>query len=207
MTLDWKFIFPIIELYRFIKWCQEFSVATNLQIWWIQYLSLFECIQKSNANKNESPHFLQLEQNWELVKTLLMTGLQVMKNMCCSFLHWELMETRPHNFASQNSNSFLRPCSHHSKIQKDDWCPFEKFHFLTRIDTNSGFGRDWDTLWKKSNNGTFRAVQVTQKISNSAHRVKKLSIWHFWPCTWNLTIFVVKYLHLKCYECAIRLFP
>ena len=37
-------------------------------------------------------------------------------------------------------------------------CPFEKIHFLTRIDTHSGFGRDWDTLWGKNHNGTFIAL-------------------------------------------------
>ena len=37
-------------------------------------------------------------------------------------------------------------------------CPFEKIIFLSRIDTNSGFGRDWDTFWKKFNNGIFIAL-------------------------------------------------
>ena len=39
-------------------------------------------------------------------------------------------------------------------------CPFEKITFLPRIDTNSGFGRNWDTLWKKFNNGTFITLQM-----------------------------------------------
>ena len=39
-------------------------------------------------------------------------------------------------------------------------CPFEKIHFLPKIDTNSGFWRDWDTLSKKFNNGTFMALQM-----------------------------------------------
>ena len=39
-------------------------------------------------------------------------------------------------------------------------CPFEKITFLPRIDTNSGFGRNWDTLWKKFNNGTFIILQT-----------------------------------------------
>ena len=39
-------------------------------------------------------------------------------------------------------------------------CPFEKVYFQTRIDKNSGFGRDLDTLWKKSDNGTFIALQM-----------------------------------------------
>ena len=48
-------------------------------------------------------------------------------------------------------------------------CPFEKIHFLTRIETNSGF----DTLWKKSNNDTFIAFQMKIKTnSNSMHGVK-----------------------------------
>ena len=39
--------------------------------------------------------------------------------------------------------------------------PFEKITFLSRIDTNSGFGRDWDnTLWKKFHNSTFIALQM-----------------------------------------------
>ena len=37
---------------------------------------------------------------------------------------------------------------------------FEKIAFLPRIDTNSRFGREWDTLWKKFNNGTFIALQI-----------------------------------------------
>ena len=39
-------------------------------------------------------------------------------------------------------------------------CPFEKITFLPRIDTNSGFERDWDTLWKKFKNGIFIALQI-----------------------------------------------
>ena len=39
-------------------------------------------------------------------------------------------------------------------------CPFEKITFLSRIDTNSGIGRDLDTLWKKFHNGTFIALQM-----------------------------------------------
>ena len=27
-------------------------------------------------------------------------------------------------------------------------CPFKKITFLPRIDANSGFGRDRDTIWK-----------------------------------------------------------
>ena len=121
--------FQSLNYIEFIKWCQEFSVtkykSTNLMN---SIFIIIECIQKSNANKNESPDFLQLEQNWEWVKALLMTGLQVMKKMCHSFLHWELMETRPNNFASQNS--FRCPCSHRSKMKKDDWAKyFSNFSF------------------------------------------------------------------------------
>ena len=39
-------------------------------------------------------------------------------------------------------------------------CPFERNTFLPRINTNSGFGRDWDTLWKKFQIGTFIALQI-----------------------------------------------
>ena len=39
-------------------------------------------------------------------------------------------------------------------------CPFEKIHFLPKIDTNSGFWRDWGTLSKKFNDGTFIALQM-----------------------------------------------
>ena len=151
MTLDWKFIFPIIELYRFIKWCQEFSVATNLQIWWI-------CIGSS----------------WRPVPIIL-----------------------------------------HHRIQTVSGAPahtIRKYKKMTRIDTNSGFGRDWDTLWKKSNNGTFIALQVTQKFqilcTGSKMSNRQFLMWHFWPRAWKLKFFVAKYLHLKCYECAIiELFP
>ena len=38
--------------------------------------------------------------------------------------------------------------------------PFEKMHFLTWIDLNSGFWRNWDTFLKKSTNGTFKALQI-----------------------------------------------
>ena len=39
-------------------------------------------------------------------------------------------------------------------------CPFEKRHFLTWIDLNPGFGRNYDTFLKKSTNGTFKALQM-----------------------------------------------
>ena len=39
-------------------------------------------------------------------------------------------------------------------------CPFEKITFLSRIDTNSGFGRDSDTLWIKFHIGTFIALKM-----------------------------------------------
>ena len=39
-------------------------------------------------------------------------------------------------------------------------CPFEKRHFLTWIDLNPGFGRNWGTFLKKSINGTFIALQM-----------------------------------------------
>ena len=39
-------------------------------------------------------------------------------------------------------------------------CPFEKKTFLSKIDTNSEFGRDWDTLWTKSSNGIFITLQM-----------------------------------------------
>ena len=54
-------------------------------------------------------------------------------------------------------------------------CPFEKIIFLPRIDTNSGFGRDWDTLWKKFYNGTFIALHM-KVFSNSIHRVKSAKL-------------------------------
>ena len=37
---------------------------------------------------------------------------------------------------------------------------FERITFLPTIDTNSEFGRDWDTLWKKFHNDTFIALQM-----------------------------------------------
>ena len=99
--------------------------------------------------------FLQLEWNCELMKTLLMTGLQVMMKMCYSFLHWELTETRPQiNFASQNSNSFRRPCSHHSKMQKDDWAIYDpKFSFKwckqnRRTLGNKNKNAVWMSFWE-----------------------------------------------------------
>ena len=39
-------------------------------------------------------------------------------------------------------------------------CPFEKITFLPKIDTNFRFGRNWDTLWKRFNNGTFITLQM-----------------------------------------------
>ena len=39
-------------------------------------------------------------------------------------------------------------------------CPFEKIHISMRIDANSGFGRDRDTIWKTFNNCTFIALQI-----------------------------------------------
>ena len=38
--------------------------------------------------------------------------------------------------------------------------PLEKITFLHKIDTNSGFGRDWDTLWTKSSNDIFITLQM-----------------------------------------------
>ena len=59
-------------------------------------------------------------------------------------------------------------------------CPFEKIYFLTRMDTNYGFGRVWETLWKKSNNGTF--IQLVMKVfdqkkkSSSMYEVKSAKL-------------------------------
>ena len=39
-------------------------------------------------------------------------------------------------------------------------CPFEKITFLPKIDTDSGFWKNWDTLWSKSSNGIFITLQI-----------------------------------------------
>ena len=39
-------------------------------------------------------------------------------------------------------------------------CPFEERHFLTWIDLNPGFGKNWDTILKKFTNGTFKILQM-----------------------------------------------
>ena len=90
-------------------------------------------------------------------------------------------------------------------------CPFEKIAFLSRIDTNSGFGRDWDTLWKKFHDGTLVALQMKVfghknfQIPCTESKVPNWQFlkWHFWPRAWKLKFFVAKHIHLKCYECAI----
>ena len=51
-------------------------------------------------------------------------------------------------------------------------CPFDKIHFLPKIDTNSGFERDWDTLWSKSSNDGI----WPQKMSNSMHGIKSATL-------------------------------
>ena len=61
-------------------------------------------------------------------------------------------------------------------------CPFEKITFLPRIDKNSGFGRVWDTLWKKFNNGTFIALQMKvlgNKIFQIPSKGSKVPNWQF----------------------------
>ena len=66
-------------------------------------------------------------------------------------------------------------------------CPFEKITFLPRIDTNSGFERERDTLWKKFNNGTFKALQMKvfghQKNQIPFRKSKvqnwQVLVWHF----------------------------
>jgi hypothetical protein len=39
-------------------------------------------------------------------------------------------------------------------------CPFEERHFLTWIDLNPGFGRNFGTFLKKFTNGTFKTLQI-----------------------------------------------
>ena len=39
-------------------------------------------------------------------------------------------------------------------------CPIEKRHFLTWINLNPGFGRNWDTFLKTSANVTFKALPM-----------------------------------------------
>ena len=93
-------------------------------------------------------------------------------------------------------------------------CPFEKITFLPRIDTNSGFEGDWDTLWKKFSNGTFIPLQMKVfdhkifQIPCTESKVPNWQFlkWHFRSRAWNLKIIVAKCLHLKCYECAINFF-
>ena len=51
-------------------------------------------------------------------------------------------------------------------------CPFEKITFLPRIDTNSGFGRNLDTLWKKFHNGLFITLQM--KVFGHKTRLKRI---------------------------------
>ena len=72
-----------------------------------------------------------------------------------------------------------------------------------------------DTFLKKSTNGTFKALQMKvfgPKNFQIPCRESKVPnwqflMWHFWFPAWNLKFFVSKYLHLKCFECAIsRLF-
>ena len=64
-------------------------------------------------------------------------------------------------------------------------CPFEKITFLHKIDTNSGFGRDWDTLWTKTSNDILITLQMKvfggsgiwpQKFSNSMHGIKSAKL-------------------------------
>ena len=60
--------------------------------------------------------------------------------------------------------------------------PCEKIHFLTRIYKSFDFGRDWDILWKKFNNGTFIVLQRRYLTAN----VFKFHAWgqkcHFRNC-------------------------
>ena len=73
-------------------------------------------------------------------------------------------------------------------------CPFEKITFLHKIDTNSGFGRDWDTLWTKSNNDIFITIQIKVighkifQIPCTGSKVPNWHFlkWHFWYRAWNL---------------------
>ena len=67
-------------------------------------------------------------------------------------------------------------------------CPFEKITFLSRIDTNFGFERDWDSLWRTFINGTFIALQLKvsdyKKFKFHARGQKGYEIWTFlWPNT------------------------
>ena len=62
-------------------------------------------------------------------------------------------------------------------MKMPNMCPFEKRHFLTWIDLNSGFGRNWDTFLKKSTNGTFKALQMwTQNFPNSMQGIKSANL-------------------------------
>ena len=99
-------------------------------------------------------------------------------------------------------------------MKMSNMCPFEKRHFLTWIDLNPGFGRNWDTFLKKFTNGTFKRLQMKvfgpKKIQIPCRESKvpnwQFLIWHLIHCM-EFEIVLVQYLHLKYFECAIsRLF-
>ena len=96
-------------------------------------------------------------------------------------------------------------------MKMPNMCPFEKRHFLTWIDLNPGFGRNWDTILKKFTNGTFKTLQIkvfgTKKFQIPCRESKvpnwRFLIVYFWFHAGNLNFFWPKYLHLKCFLCAI----
>ena len=47
-----------------------------------------------------------------------------------------------------------------TRMKMTNMCPFEKMHFLTWIDLNPRFERNWDTFLKKFTNGSFITLQM-----------------------------------------------
>jgi hypothetical protein len=92
--------------------------------------------------------------------------------------------------AGQNAfNFFLLSDAYikETRVKMPNMCLFEKRHFLTWIDLNPGFGRNFGTFLKKFTNGRFKTLQIKifgpKKFKLPCRESKvtnyKLPIWHF----------------------------
>ena len=77
-------------------------------------------------------------------------------------------------------------------MKMPNMCPFEKRHFLTWIDLNPGFGRNWDPFLKKFTNGTLQIKVFGPKKFEIPCRESKVPIWLFWFPASNGVRFLLK---------------
>ena len=73
----------------------------------------------------------------------------------------------------------------------------QSYYFTVSV--SCGIGQ---RLWTILSFG-FGIGSKAKKLVSVVHYSQKFLKWHFFPCAWNLNSFVAKYLHFKCYECAI----